>query len=1023
MKQEDEILPKKYNDNNYNPKRDDIDDFFAEFDKQSSAQSRPVSAPSGASRSSRSSSRRSSSSRNNTQRSSTQRRNAPPVDKHSRQPSAARGASASMAGKSAKGAAANAPSSASTSRGRKKSTSSGGGNGRSNKPASRKGKVFGAILYTVLGLVMAVGIYVGVVFATAPEIHTDDIYSMLNQRSVMYDANGNEIENLYLSDGNRTIVSYEDIPEDMVNAVVAIEDKKFWTHGGFNFVRMLGAVKDSIFGGGQISGTSTVTQQLARNVYLSEIKSQRSLSRKLSEMYCTIVLEKNLSKKQIMEAYLNTIFLGFNSYGIESAARSYFSKNVQDLDVLECASLAALPQSPDTYALVKTTSYNSGSTLPVLASDESMSYVYNGDITKDRRNMVLKNMESEGFITKEELDAALGDDLQAHVNINVASVASATSYFTDFAVDQLAEDIISEYGISRSQAQEMIYTGGLKIYTTMDPNIQAIVEEEFSKSNNFAGVAYARTNSNGDLLNPENGKVMLYDYSHYFNSNDEFTLAAGEYTKGSDGSITILKGQRLNIYETEVNGQPDVSIEFKDMYIKENGVFYFIESGALSIPQGYKSVDSDGNAVISAQFFTDYPDFFVASGDNYVVSSDNYTLKQKTRQPQGAMVIMEVATGQVKAMIGGRETTGKQLFNRAVKTRQPGSSIKPIGAYGPALQMSVEYMNDGKSMSLDNSDGSDWGKYITAGSVINDAAMRYGGKTWPKNWYSGYRGQMTLRTAVQQSVNVCAVKVYQQIGPEYSSSMLRKVGVTSIDDEGEVNDMNPAALALGGMTSGISPLEMTAAYATFPNGGVYNEPIAYTKVLDSNDEVIFEKEAEGEQVYDPGVAWIMTDVLRTVVTEGIAGSASIGSQPVGGKTGTTSDNYDIWFCGFTPQYSAALWMGNDVNIELSSGSGATARLWSKIMGRVCSGLPRGSFKDKPSNVESVNGEYYVKGTYSKVSLKKTEETETETEATTTTAPTTTTTNKPSVVDPPVVDPSIDPNPGDSGDPNSPGGTP
>lgn len=1005
MKQEDEILPKKYNDTNQNPKRDDIDNFFAQFDKQTSAQSRPVSTPSGASRSSRAStSRRSNSQRNNAQRSSTQRRNAPPVDKNNRQTaSATRTSSTAKAGSAARGTAANTstPSSAATSRGGRKKSASSDGNGRANKPASRKGKIFSTLLYALLGLVMAVGIYVGVVFATAPEIHTDDIYSMLNQRSVMYDANGNEIENLYLSDGNRTIVSYEDIPEDMVNAVVAIEDKKFWTHSGFNFVRMFGAIKDSIFGGGQISGTSTVTQQLARNVYLSEIKSQRSLSRKLSEMYCTIVLEKNLSKKQIMEAYLNTIFLGFNSYGIESAARSYFSKNVQDLDVLECASLAALPQSPDTYALVKTTSYNSGSTLPVLASDESMSYVYNGDITKERRNLVLKNMESEGFITQEELDTALNDDLQSHINISVASVASATSYFTDFAVDQLAEDIISEYGISRSQAQEMIYTGGLKIYTTMDPNIQSIVEEEFSKSNNFAGVAYARTNSNGDLLNPENGKVMLYDYSHYFNSNNEFTLAAGEYTTGSDGSMTILKGQRLNIYETEVNGQPDVSIEFKDMYIKENGVFYFIESGALSIPQGYKTVDSDGNVVISAQFFTDHPDFFIASGDNYIVTSDNYTLKQRTRQPQGAMVIMEVATGQVKAMIGGRETTGKQLFNRAVKTRQPGSSIKPIGAYGPALQMSVEYMNDGKTMSLDNSEGSDWGKYITAGSVINDAAMRYGGKTWPKNWYSGYRGQMTLRTAVQQSVNVCAVKVYQQIGPEYSSSMLRKVGVTSIDDEGDVNDMNPAALALGGMTNGISPLEMTAAYATFPNGGVYNEPIAYTKVLDSNDEVIFEKEAEGEQVYDPGVAWIMTDILRTVVTQGIAGSASIGSQPVGGKTGTTSDNYDIWFCGFTPQYSAALWMGNDVNIELSSGSGATARLWSKIMGRVCSGLPRGSFKDKPSNVESVNGEYYVKGTYSKVSLKKTEETETE--ETTTEAPTTTTAPPTTIPTTPAID--------------------
>ena len=154
----------------------------------------------------------------------------------------------------------------------------------------------------VVGLIMAVGIYVGIVFTTAPKINTDDIYSMLSQRSVMYDSDGNEIENLYFSDGNRTIVKYDDIPEDMVNAVVSIEDKKFWSHNGFNFIRMVGAIKDSVLGGGQISGTSTVTQQLARNVYLSEIKSQRSLSRKISEAYCTLVLEKNLTKEEIMEA-------------------------------------------------------------------------------------------------------------------------------------------------------------------------------------------------------------------------------------------------------------------------------------------------------------------------------------------------------------------------------------------------------------------------------------------------------------------------------------------------------------------------------------------------------------------------------------------------------------------------------------------------------------------------------------------------------------------------------------------------
>ena len=404
------------------------------------------------------------------------------------------------------------------------------------------------------------------------------------------------------------------------------------------------------------------------------------------------------------------------------------------------------------------------------------------------------------------------------------------------------------------------------------------------------------------------------------------------------------------------------------MVHKDNGIFYFIESGALSIPQGYKTVDDDGNVIVSGQFFTDYPTFFKKSDNGLIVEKGNYSLKQKTRQPQGAMVIIENETGEVKAMIGGRETKGRQLYNRAINPRQPGSSMKPIGTYGPALQMSYEYHKDGKKMRLDTSEGSDYGKYITAGSVINDAKMSYGGEVWPKNWYSGYKGDMKLRKCVEQSVNTTAVKVYQQIGPDYSSKMLKKNGITTVDTEGEVNDLNPAALALGGMTSGVSPLEMAAAYATFPNGGVYNTPIAYTKVLDANDEVLIEKKAESKEVYDPGVAWIMTDILRTTVTKGIASGASIGVQPVGGKTGTTSDNYDIWFCGFTPQYSAAVWMGNDVNIEMSSGSGTTARFWSIVMRQVCEDIPYGSFGSMPSNVESVKGEYYIKGTYSKVTM-------------------------------------------------------
>ena len=326
-------------------------------------------------------------------------------------------------------------------------------------------------------------------------------------------------------------------------------------------------------------------------------------------------------------------------------------------------------------------------------------------------------------------------------------------------------------------------------------------------------------------------------------------------------------------------------------------------------------------------------------------------------------------------MVGGRNVEGKMLLNRTLSTQQPGSSIKPLAVYSSALQYSFNAEAKGEKLVLDDSEGSRWGDYITAGSIINDKAMTVGGKTWPKNWYSGYKGHMTLREAVEQSVNVCAVKVYQQMGPEFPVEQLKKMGVTSVVEGNDgYNDLNPAALALGGMTYGISPLEMAAAYGIFPNQGQYTSPISYTKITNSNDEVILENTPETQQVLDEGVAFIMTDILRSVVTRGLGSSASFGSQPVCGKTGTTNDQFDIWFCGFTPQYSAALWIGNDVNIELTSSSTTAARLWREIMSQVCEGLPYGQYPDAPENVERRGGEYYTSGTYSKVS-KPTSETE------------------------------------------------
>ncbi len=237
--------------------------------------------------------------------------------------------------------------------------------------------------------------------------------------------------------------------------------------------------------------------------------------------------------------------------------------------------------------------------------------------------------------------------------------------------------------------------------------------------------------------------------------------------------------------------------------------------------------------------------------------------------------------------------------------------------------------------------------------MIDDAPLTIQGKLWPKNWYSGYRGLHTMRQSLEQSVNVNAVKIFSDIGVQNSLNFLKKCGISTIVESGNVNDMNAAALALGGMSHGISPLEMVAGYGSFANQGNYTEPIAYTKVTNKHGEVILEKTANESRIMDEGVAFIMQDMLRSVVTNGIGSSASIGSQPVAGKTGTTTDNYDAWFVGFTPQYAASLWIGNDVNVELSQGSASAAKLWSKIMKRVHEGMESGSFPSAPSNVISV----------------------------------------------------------------------
>ena len=729
-----------------------------------------------------------------------------------------------------------------------------GKHGMKKKKGRLRNKIIAAVIGVFAAGLIAVIVMTSITALKIGKINRETLYANIEQSSVLYDINGDELDTLHYTQ-DRKIVSIKDMPDDLKNAFIAIEDKTFYKHHGFNFRRMIGAVVQSILHRSSISGTSTITQQLARNAYLADIKSQRSIRRKLSEMYIAWQLERSLTKDQILEAYLNTIYLGYGNYGVNAAARTYFSKDVSELDLAECAALAALPQAPDTYAFI-TSEKGEGRkkiknikyyTLNEIDDDEDeeeqsgnrytevkeseedkKATFYSNDASKERRDTVLSLMEKQGYISKSEADKATLD-ITDILSPSFEKSESAYRWFTDYVAEAVTKDLMEEYRISDEEALRMVYTGGLKIHTTLNKEMQDIIYDEFQDDSNFP------------------------------------------------------------------------------------------------------SAENDAEV-------------------------------------QASMVVTEVGTGYISAMVGGRDAGGSQLYNRAINPRQPGSSIKPFSVYGAALQKSFEYAEKGEKFKFtdfgyDSQGDKYWGDYITASSTVIDERMTVDGKEWPQNATRSYSGRRTVRTALQQSINTCAVKILWQVGLDYAMDMLNKFDISTVvsDTKKEVNDNNPAALALGAMAYGVTPLDMSLAYAAFPNDGVKNTAVCYTEVLDSSDRIMLTGKSEEKKVLDEGVAWIMTDMLKTVVSEGIARNASIQGIEVGGKTGTTNDWYDVWFDGFTPEYSGALWIGTDKNVKMNGTSAQAALLWSKIMSQVPD-IKECVYSEKPDNVIEKNGEYYTEGT-------------------------------------------------------------
>jgi len=837
---------------------------------------------------------------------------------------------------------------------------------KSKKPKKHRKKrkhIFAKSFFGLIGISMIAGIImIAFILQDTQNIKWNNIYDYLSEASVIYDDKGKEIESIYSGSGNRVISDYKEMPEDLLNAFVSIEDKTFWEHHGFNFIRMAGAIWEAFNSDGQIAGTSTITQQLARNLWLSESKSERSMIRKIKEAYYGIQLERHLSKEEIIEAYLNTIALGQNTLGVQSASQKYFSKDVKNLDLLECAALASLAKAPSAYSYIKTVAADevSKDDSRIIKTSKTNIYLYN-DRAEDRVKTVLTLMDQQGYITREQHEKVNVDKLKSKINPDVSEKTNEAQFFVDYTIKVLSKDLAEEYNLTEQEATQMVYSGGLKIYTTLSRKMQNAAEEQFKVGSNFPRVANLSKDKNGNILNDDK-TIILYEYSNYFDEKGIFTLSEDEFSKLENGDILLQKGKRLIFVKTESETGEEINIEFRPLYQSNSEAFYSIDGGFIKIPGEYKKLDPDGNLIIDKNFLYDdrFPEFMKVKKKKIVFPKASYSLKQQVQQSQASIVILNHSNGQIKAMIGGRNIEGKMNYNRATGARQPGSSIKPISVYAPAI-------DSGAKLKEIKRGAASYGKYWTAASIVRDEYMTYQGKVWPRNWYSGYRGSMSLRKACEQSVNTIAVKVYDNIGKSTSVAFLENLGITSIvKNKNTRNDIKPAALALGGMVRGISPIEMAGAYAAFPNNGIYVEPKPYTEVRTKKDLLVLECNPETRRAMDVGTAFIMNDILRTTVTNGIAGRASIAGQPVAGKTGTTSDNYDAWFVGSTPKYTAALWIGNDINIELSEGSSAAAALWSKIMSDATKGDKRKEFPEAPYDVEKKyynwRYEYFIDGT-------------------------------------------------------------
>lgn len=570
-----------------------------------------------------------------------------------------------------------------------------------------------------------------------------------NQTSIVYASDGSVISTLK-GEKDSYYVSIEEMPVDAVTAIVSIEDKKFFRHHGIDYRALLRAVKAMVQNGEVKQGGSTITMQLARNIFLSQ---EKTWQRKVEEMYIATELENKYSKDQILEFYLNNIYFGNGYYGIQSAARGYFDRDVESLSLSQIAFLCAIPNNPTLYD-------------PVTNKDNAVS----------RRDRILKNMLDDGKISQMDYAQAVAEQITLNRPQALAKNDYVETYTYYCATRALMEQQAYEdtYSALYSECQKKLYTGGYRIYTSIDLSLQ----DELQQSVN-------------DTL------------SGYTGVNDE------------------------GVYE--------------------------LQASAVCI-------------------------------DN-----DN---------------------GYVRAIVGGRsqEFPGYTL-NRAYQSfRQPGSAIKPLTVYTPSFEQNY-----------------------TPDTIVVDEPIEDG----PRNANGTYLGEITIRTAVEKSVNTIAWKLYDQLTPDKGLSYLKAMNFSRISP----SDYR-LATALGGFTNGVSALEMASGFAAIENDGYYRTPTCIVKIEDGNGTVLYDSGQKPVLIYKKNAARMMTDVLKGVITNGTGKGLDLGDMPCAGKTGTTNDQKDGWFVGYTRYYTTSVWVGYDMPKKLQGLMGNTypGKIWQSFMNKAHEGL-------------------------------------------------------------------------------------